>query len=38
MAKQSTVSIYLKKPKVNGKAKKHPNKRNDSKPYKGQGR
>lgn len=37
MAKQSTVSIYQKKPKVKGKAKKNINKHNDSKPYKGQG-
>ena len=38
MAKKESSTTFIKKVKKTGKAKKHPNKREDKKPYRAQGR
>lgn len=38
MAKKESTSSFIKKVKVKGKAKKHPNKHESKKAYRGQGK
>ena len=38
MAKKESSGTFIKQAKKNGKAKKHPNKKESKKPYKAQGR